>query len=123
MQFDIHTYVIACFSILLGVQAISFAAIVRRFATSQQIIPPSPRYSKLLDAISLEHILIVATISMVAGAGGLLWSVLKWNATGFGALDYSTILRTLVLSVAMIATGIQMAFSAFLASIMEIPTQ
>jgi len=41
----------------------------------------------------------------------------------FGPLSYSSIIRKLILSMTAIAVGVQLAFSAFLLSIVQIPTK
>jgi glycosyltransferase involved in cell wall biosynthesis len=121
--FDIHTFIVACFFVLLGAQAISFGILVRRFAVSLGFMPPSRHFSRLLDALSLERILIAAAILLVIGVSGMFMSVREWAASGFGALQYSVLLRMVILSMTTIAFGIQLAFMAFLLAIMEIPSR
>ena len=121
--FDIHTFIIACFATLLGTQALGFAVLARRFAAAHGLMPPSSRYSGLLRAITLERVLMVAGICVAAGLAGLAWSVFYWAATGFGPLEYSRLLRILILSMTTMAIGIQSAFVAFLSAITDVPTK
>ena len=124
--FDINTFAVACISVLVGVQAIGFAAIARRFATTHKLIPPSQRFSSLLNRLTLENLLISAALIGLAGFGGIAWCVLQWASTGFGPLEYSELLRLLrllILSLTTIAIGVQLTFIAFLSAILNIPTQ
>jgi hypothetical protein len=121
--FDIHTFTVGCTAVLIGVQAITFAIVARRFATSHNLIPPSQRFSGLLDMLTLERVLVAAGIVGTAGIIGVAWCVLEWAATGFGPLEYASLLRRLIVSLTCIAIGIQFAFTAFLSAITEIPVR
>ncbi len=123
VNFDIHTFTVACVAVLIGVQAISFGVIARKFATAHGLIPPSRRFSGLLDALTLERMLVGGTIIGILGIAGLLFCTLRWAATGFGGLEYSALLRVLVMSLTAIAIGIQLALTGFLSTIIEIPKQ
>jgi Glycosyl transferase family 2 len=123
VHFDIHTFTVACVAGLVGIQAISFWVIARKFATAQGLIPPSRHFSGILEAMTLERMLVGAAIVMALGVVGMLWCVLKWASTGFGGLEYSALLRILVLSLTAIAGGIQLALTGFLSAIIEIPTR
>jgi glycosyltransferase involved in cell wall biosynthesis len=123
VRFDIHTFTVACIAVLVGVQAISFAAVARRFAAAHKLIPPSRRFSGVLEVLTLERVLIGAAIIAVGGFGGLIWCTLQWASTGFGALEYSSMLRILILSLTAVAVGVQLALTGFLSAIIEIPTR
>ena len=121
--FDIHTYVAGCFFLLLGSQAISFSIIARRFATSHNLLPESERFSYILDALTFERIILGALFIGLFGAAGFVWSLSKWASTGFGPLEYSTLLRFFILSMTLTAISLQSAFFAFFSAITEVPTQ
>jgi Glycosyl transferase family 2 len=123
VEFDIHTFIVACVSILVGVQAISFAVIVRRFAAAHRLLPRSQRFSDILDSVTLERVLLGAAVITLAGFAGLIWCIFQWASTKFGPLEYSTILRTLVISLTAIAIGMQLMWTGFVAAIMDIPTR
>ena len=119
--FDIHTFTVACIAVLVGTQAISFAAVARRYATIHKLLPPFGRFSSILNVFTLNRILIAALIIALSGFGGLVWCTLQWASTGFGPLEYSTLLRMLILSLTMLAIGVQLALTGFLSAIVEIP--
>jgi glycosyltransferase involved in cell wall biosynthesis len=120
VSFDVHTFLVACAAILLGLQSISFAAVARRYATIQGFIPASPRFASFLDALTLERVLAASVVLLVIGFAGLVWCVFEWAAEGFGPITYASIMRILVLSLTAFAAGLQMAMTAFLSSVMEI---
>jgi glycosyltransferase involved in cell wall biosynthesis len=119
--FDIHTFLVACMAVLLGLQCISFAIIAARFAVLRGFLPRSPPYASVLTALKLEHLLIVALCLILVGISGLFWSVNVWASLGFGALENARLLRAVMLSLTSVTAGIQLAFTAFLSGIMDVP--
>ena len=120
--FDIHTFTVACIAVLVGVQAISFGAVAQRFAAGHKLIARS-RYSGILDVLTLDRVVIVAGAIALSGFSGLIWCTMKWASTGFGPLEYSSLLRILILSLTALAIGFQLALTGFLSAIIEIPTR
>lgn len=120
--FDIHSFIVSSFFIVVGTQAVSFAIISRRFGAANALMPIS-RFSGALNALTLERVLIVSVLLLLAGLGGLIGCIVQWAAAGFGPLGYSSMLRALILSMTSLAMGAQLAFSAFISSIVEIRTR
>jgi hypothetical protein len=121
--FDIHTFAVACIAVLVGAQAMSVGAVTLRFATVHKLLPPSRRFSSILEVLTLERILIGAALITLGGCAGLVWCVLQWASAGFGPLEYSALLRILFFSLTGIAIGVQLALTAFLLAIVEIPVR
>jgi hypothetical protein len=118
--FGVHTFVAACMVLLIGIQAITFAAIARRYATARGLLPPSARYSGFLRSLTPERLLALGLVLFVVALVGLLWSVWQWVSVNFGPLSDERILRVLVLSFTGLAAAVQLWLAAFLASLMEI---
>ena len=123
VAFDIHTFTVACITVLVGTQAISFGAVARRFATVHKLLPPSRRFSGILKALTLNRILIASAVIALSGLAGVISCMLQWASTGFGPLEYSSLLRILILSLTAIAIGVQLALTGFLSAIIEIPVR
>lgn len=121
--FDIHSFLVGCIATLIGVQSISFALIARRFATQHNLLPASKRFLPILDALTLERVLVVGGVLACVGFGGFVWCVRQWAAVDFGPLHYSQMLRVLILSLTAIAIGIQLVLTAFLSAIISIKTR
>ena len=121
--FDIHTFLVACTSILLGLQSLGFSIVARRYAAHRGFLPATGAQTSRLEAFTLERLLVAALVLALGGSGGVLWCVKAWAATGFGPLEYSVLLRVLVLSLTTLAAGLQLAFTAFLAGILDVPTR
>ncbi len=120
---DIHTFIVACVSILVGLQSITFAIIARRYGASRGFLPASTHVVSILSAFTLERMLIGALVLGVFGLIGIGWCVSVWASAGFGPLQYAGLLRVLMLGLTAVAAALQLAFTAFLAGIMDIPSQ
>src|SRR5690606_36756769 len=107
--------------IIVGLQSISFAIIGRRFASRYGFIPRSDTYDRLLEALTLERILLVAATLMLIGIGALVWGVGQWAARDFGQLNPSTTMRPVILAMTALVTGLQLMMSGFMSSMINIP--
>jgi glycosyltransferase involved in cell wall biosynthesis len=117
LELDIHSLVVACFSVLIGVQLVVFGALARRYQMLEGVLPPAPRFQTFLLGLNLEPILQAALLIFLAGAAGAGWAVIYWAGSGFGPIHYDVLLRVLVLSLTAIAVAIQLAAAGFLASV------
>jgi glycosyltransferase involved in cell wall biosynthesis len=116
---DVHTLLIAAMSILIGVQSITFGFVARSYALKNQILPHS-KYEKFITTVTLERMLVLGVVFILAGLGGVAWAAQLWSAQDFGPLDYRNMMRILIVAVTGIVGGLQVSFSAFLLGIMQI---
>jgi hypothetical protein len=118
---DLHSFLLAAMCILAGLQAISFAIIGRRFASRYGFIPPSGTFDKVMEALTLERVLLTAMVLVLAGLAVLGWGFLQWAERGFGALPLSSTMRGMILALTTLIAGVQLAMAGFMASMIEIP--
>jgi glycosyltransferase involved in cell wall biosynthesis len=116
IKLDIHSLVVSCFAVLIGVQLVMFGALARRYQALEGVLPPGT-FHKFLLGLSLEPILRAALVIFVAGAVGAGWAVEHWASSGFGPILYNGVMRVLVISLTGVAVAIQMAAAGFLASV------
>jgi glycosyltransferase involved in cell wall biosynthesis len=121
VQIDVHTFLVAAMLVLVGLQAVSFAVISRRFASSYGFIPPSARFDRVLEFLTLERLLILAAVLIVVGLAALFWGFGQWAARDFGPLNLSTTMRAMIVALTTLVAGTQLALTAFMSSIMNIP--
>lgn len=117
---DVHSLVVGAFTTLIGLQAVSFAVIAQRFAVARGFLRASPSLRRFLGIFTLERVLVGAAVILLAGIGGLIWSVAQWASAGFGPLEYGELLRVLTLSMTGIAIAFQLVLTAFLGAMIEI---
>jgi glycosyltransferase involved in cell wall biosynthesis len=120
---DIHTVLVASLSVIVGVQSIAFAIIGRRFASRYGFIPRSGAHDRLLEALTLERVLALAILIMLAGLVALGWGVGEWAKRDFGPLNPSTTMRPMIVALTALVTGFQLTMSGFMASMIDIPIQ
>ncbi|MBI4920804.1 MAG: glycosyltransferase family 2 protein [Devosia nanyangense] len=118
---DLHSFLAAAMCILVGLQAVSFAMIGRRFASRYGFIPRSENFDTVLEALTLERVLLVAGLLMLIGLGALGWGFVQWAERGFGPLPLASTMRAMILAVTTLVAGLQLAMSAFMASMIDVP--
>jgi glycosyltransferase involved in cell wall biosynthesis len=121
VEFDVHTFLVAALCIIVGLQSLSFAVIGRRFASRYGFIPRSDHYDRLLEALTLERILVVAILLMVVGFAALLWGVSEWAERDFGPLNLTSTMRAVILAMTAMVSGFQLMMSGFMSSMINIP--
>jgi glycosyltransferase involved in cell wall biosynthesis len=120
ISLDLHTLLISAVTVLIGMQCVSFAVVVRRYAATHGLLPRSKVVERFLVPLTLERVLLVALIIGALGLGGMIWCVAHWVAADFGPLQYGAMMRVLTVSITAIALALQLAFTAFLSAIIEV---
>ena len=120
LSLDVHTFLVGCILMLVGVQVLTFGMIARRRLEQGGQLPVKARYERLMRAISLENWLRAAGLLVLAGLCGFAWATWSWGRTGFGLLANDALLRAMILSGCSIASGVQLGSSAFLLGILDI---
>ena len=117
---DIHSLLVACFSVLIGVQLVMFGALARRYQMLEGVLPTKASVQKFLLGFGLEQILQGALVIFLAGGAGATYAVIQWAGSGFGPIHYYGLMRVLVLSLTGVAVAIQLAAAGFLASVFSL---
>lgn len=123
VSLDVHTLLVACFAVLVGTQSITFGMLARRFAASRGFLPLAEGTGYLLKWVTLEGLLQFGGVLALLGFGGMIWALSIWGSVKFGVLNYPLVMRIMIVSVTLIAAGIQIALSGFLASVMQIESK
>jgi glycosyltransferase involved in cell wall biosynthesis len=121
LELDLNTFLAAAMSIILGLQAVSFALIGRRFASRYGFIPKSETFDRLLESLTLERLLTVAVVLVLVGLAALVWALVAWATTGFGELQGAAVSRFMIVAMTTLVAGLQLAMSAFMSSMINIP--
>ena len=118
--FDVHTLLVATLAGLVAVQTASCGVLAKVFAGFEGLLPKDERLERLSHIFTLERCLILSSVLVTGGLGGIAWKVSAWMASGFGALDYSQTMRVLIPAVGAIALGVQTVSSSFLLSVLRL---
>ncbi|KQZ26753.1 dolichol-P-glucose synthetase [Mesorhizobium sp. Root552] len=119
---DTHSLIVGCMAMIVGMQCFSFGILARSYAALRGFLPASVTGERLRSAATLERLLIVGALLTAVGIAGLFHSIWLWANVSFGPLEYGSMVRTLTISCTLIALGLQLAFTAFLQSVIEIGT-
>jgi hypothetical protein len=95
-----------------------FAISAKTFGISVGLLPEDPRMNRFFEYVYLERGLVLSLLALLTGGCLLLAAVLKWQAAGFGRLDYSQTMRLVIPGATLTALAIQTIFSSFFVSIL-----
>ena len=118
VSLDVHTLLYAAIAIVIGFQAVTFAAFTKIFAISEGLLPEDPRLNKLFRYVTLEVGLIVGTALVLIGLAGSLYAVSAWGAHAFGPLDPFKTLRIITPAITSLALGCQVILASFFLSVL-----
>jgi glycosyltransferase involved in cell wall biosynthesis len=118
VSFDIHTMLYAGMSVLIGFQAILFAAFTKIFAVSEGFVPRDARLEKILRFLHLEKWLVAGLSLAALGLAGAVYAVEYWGGRSFGQLDPVTVMRIVIPSAVFFTLGFQIVMSGFFLSIL-----
>lgn len=123
VTFDVHTMLFAALAVVVGFQAVSFAALGKLFAIRAGLRRPEARFLAGLQLLTLESGLLVGLGLLVAGV--LLWgsAVITWGGTGFGHLDPARTLRWVIPGALCLLLGGQLILTSFLLGVMRLDTR
>mgnify|MGYP001579924599 CR=1 FL=1 len=116
LTLDVHTLLYAAVAILIGFQAVSFAAFTHIFAMVEELRPGDPRLERLFRFVTLEVGLLVGAILVIAGLVASVGAVTAWAGRSFGPLDPVTTLRLVIPGVTSLALGCHVVLSSFFLS-------
>jgi hypothetical protein len=110
----IHSLILGCLLIILGVQAIGFGLCARAYGV-YFISDQDKLFQRLRSRFRLEHGLVVAGTVSVTGIAlfGVVFG--QWAAGGFGTLSEA---RLAIVGATLIAVAAQIFFTSFMLSIL-----
>jgi Glycosyl transferase family 2 len=120
VTFDVNTLQYSSLMILLGVQCVIFSIFTKIFGANTGLLPVDSRLLRFQRIVTLERGLVVGGLLTFAGLLGTLAALRIWGAASFGRLDTSLVTRVAIPSVTAMAVGIEIAFSSFFLSLLQI---
>lgn len=127
IELDVHTLVFAAVALLVGHQAVMFAAGARVFGVRERVLPPEAGRGLLVRWFGhepgLEAGVVIGLVLVLLGVGGALSAVLAWERAAFGPMSPSTLLRIVVPSAAMVALGVQTVLWSFFLGLLRLPVR
>jgi hypothetical protein len=120
--FDTNAMLVCSMSQVVGLQIFFFGIFTRIFAISEGLLPntPSP-LDNFYKFFTLERGVLLGLLIFLVGLAKLIMAVLFWKTAHFGAMSYPESLRQVIPAVTFITMGVQVIFSSFFLSILNLP--
>ena len=120
LTLDVHTLVYSAAAIVCGFQAVAFAVFAKIYAINAGLLPADPRIAKLGDLFSLEVGLVIGVLLLLGGLGVSVFAVEFWGRSEFGDLDPTVSMRIVLPGATALILGLQIIFSSFFFSVLEL---
>jgi glycosyltransferase involved in cell wall biosynthesis len=117
---DVHTFMVACMSVVVGVQSITYGLLARKHAVARGLLRSNVNYDNLNNWFSLERMLLISISITLTGLSGMVWAFYQWGLMEFGPINYHYMMRLVTFSLMLIVVGIQLCLTSFLASIVDL---
>ena len=118
VTFDVHTLVVSSMALQFGFQLALFAVLTTTYAIRQGFRPSSPRVDLFFRIFTLERGSLLGIVATVLGTAAIAWAFVTWSRTGFGPLDYSSMMRMVVPGATLATLGASMILNSFLCSML-----
>jgi hypothetical protein len=116
--FDVHTLVVASMILNLGAQSAMFAVLTTTYGVKQRLRPSSPGVDRFFQLFTLERGVIAGLAAVGFGFLIVLAAAFAWYRTGFGPLDYPTMMRVVVPGATLVTLGSSVVLNSFLCSML-----
>jgi glycosyltransferase involved in cell wall biosynthesis len=120
IRLDTNSLLVASMMIIVGCQVLFFGVFTRLYGMLHGLLPERPALMRLLNPFPLERGILVGLLIFLAGAGLLAGAIEEWKSVGFGMLSYPESLRLVIPSIMSLTLGVQIIFSSFFISILNI---
>jgi glycosyltransferase involved in cell wall biosynthesis len=115
---DVSALVYSMAAVLIGFQAILFAAFSRAFVANEGLMPPSPGMQKAFRVLNLERGLIIGLAMFFAGFALAIYGLVHWGSTDFGALNARNAIRLAVPAATLSVLGVETIMGSFFLSVL-----
>jgi glycosyltransferase involved in cell wall biosynthesis len=115
---DVSALVYAMAAVLIGFQAILFAAFSGAFVANEGLMLPSPGMQKAFKILNLERGLIIGLLLLIVGVGLAIYGFIIWGSSDFGALDARDAIRLAVPAATLSVLGFETIMGSFFLSVL-----
>ncbi len=124
VKFDVHTLFLGSTMAVVGTQIVIFGLLAMQYAAQYGVLPEAAWFTRFIRRCTLEKVLGLGFVIVLAGIGGWIYATAQWSDAGFGLLNYETTLRQVIPSTTLIIGGLQIVFFGFFSSLLRLgPTK
>ena len=117
---DIHTLFYAALAVVVGFHSMLFWVFAKVYGMREGIVPPDPHFTAMMRLATLEAGLIVGGVLLLFGLALGVYALGAWGSVEFGVLSPERAMRLVIPSGTAILLAFQIAYGAFLLSVLEI---
>jgi hypothetical protein len=118
---DTHSLLVSSIAVIIGIQFVTASVVARRYGVLNGLLP-EPKSWRPGHRASLENVLLLGGGLVLLGAIGAIYGVSAWARVNFGPVEGPFLMREMIVSLTMLAAGLQLATLAFLTGLIEIST-
>jgi len=115
---DVSALVYAMSAVLIGFQAILFAAFSRAFVTNEGLMPPSEGMQRAFRLLNLERGLIIGVVLLLVGVALAIYGFVHWSSVDFGSLNARDAIRLAVPAATLSVLGVETIMGSFFLSVL-----
>jgi glycosyltransferase involved in cell wall biosynthesis len=123
LSLDIHTILYGSAAIIIGMQGVTFAILIKTFAVQEKLLPENPRLKRYLAHATLEKGIFLGVFIIFLGILGTIYALMLVNSGEFSQMEIPYTMRIVIPSVTFLATGFQIIFFSFFYSILKLKTR
>ena len=123
ITFDVQTLIFSSGFFLIGQQLIWFAILAKGSSVSRGLLPEDETWRRILAFFSKERNILIFIAIFLVGVALAVSSFLRWKSTGFSLLNPDQSLRTALLALVCLYSGIQSIFFHFLLGVVLTGTE
>jgi len=116
----VHSLLYSATALVIGFQIVTFAVFTKTYAINEGLMPQDPKLKKILRFFNLETGLICAAVLLLLGVIGSIYAFKIWQGALFGYLDPANVMKVVIPSVTCLALGVQLFFSSFFLSVLNL---
>jgi hypothetical protein len=120
LQLDIHTMLYALAVAMVGAQLCVLAICAKVFAVGLAIHPPSRSVSVLKRWLTFEVGLVGGVLLLSVGLGFAVESLLSWERVGYGGLNPSVGMRSVIPALGFAMAGVQLLLTSMFVGVLEL---
>jgi glycosyltransferase involved in cell wall biosynthesis len=119
-RLDIHTLIYCAAAVIVGFQIFVFSIFGKLLSIATGLHPRNAKVEWFLRPGILEAGLAAGSTLLLAGFGASIYAFTRWAGTRFGDLDPFWMMRIIIPAVLSLTLGIQVIFSSFYLSLLQI---
>lgn len=119
-RLDAITLLYAGAAIVVGFQAVVFAALARLYSAAEGFLPDTPPVTRARNLFSLESGLLAGGAMLLVAIVLSVIAFIHWEGSSFHHLDYPSSLRLAIPAAVLLMLGVQTVLSSFFLSVLEL---